>query len=147
MCEWQMTVDCVTFESMNETESAVMAVKLLHAALSLIGFGLGVAILYFFRPGLTVRVSIVAASALTLVTAILMGGDLFTAHLEEDKFTFLRRAGWFALGLLFGAGRGDRIVSLIRPKTAASPDKTDAGKAQPEKANPEQNSQEKSSSD
>jgi hypothetical protein len=109
---------------MSETESAILAVKLLHAGLSLVGFSLGVAILYFFRPGLTVRVAIVAASALTLATAILMGGDLFTAHLEQDKFTLLRRAGWFALGLLFGAGRGDRIVSMLRPAAKApEPDK------------------------
>lgn len=90
-------------------------VKLLHAGLSAAGFALGVAILYFFRPGITVRTAIVAASALTLISSILLGGDLFAAVLVEDRFTLLRRLGWFALGLLFGAGRGDRIVNWIRP--------------------------------
>ncbi|MFA6212056.1 MAG: hypothetical protein WC714_21625 [Candidatus Obscuribacterales bacterium] len=94
---------------------ALLMVKLLHAGLSVAGFSLGVAILFFFRPGITVRTAIVAASALTLVSSILLGGDLFSAVLVEDRFTLLRRLGWFALGLLFGAGRGDRIVNWIRP--------------------------------
>ena len=97
------------------TEAAILMVKLLHAGLSVAGFALGVAILYFYRPGITVRTAIVAGSALTLISSILLGGDLFAASLVEDRFTLLRRLGWFALGLLFGAGRGDRIVNWIRP--------------------------------
>ncbi len=96
-------------------DTAILMVKLLHAGLSLTGFALGVAILYFFRPGITVRTAIVAGSALTLVSSILLGGDLFAPVLVDDRFTLLRRLGWFALGLLFGAGRGDRIVNWIRP--------------------------------
>ncbi|MDP3507389.1 MAG: hypothetical protein Q8T09_05325 [Candidatus Melainabacteria bacterium] len=98
-----------------QIESAIFMVKLLHAGLSVAGFALGVAILYFFRPGITVRTAIVAGSALTLISSILLGGDLFAAVLVEDRFTLLRRLGWFAFGLLFGAGRGDRIVNWIRP--------------------------------
>ncbi len=97
------------------TEAAILMVKLLHAGLSVAGFSLGVAILFFGRPGLTVRTAIVAGSALTLVCSILLGGDLFSTVLVDDRFTALRRLGWFALGLLFGAGRGDRIVNWIRP--------------------------------
>lgn len=102
-------------ELQTTTESAVLMVKLLHAGLSAAGFALGVAILLFFRPGITVRTAIVAGSALTLVSSILLGGDLFAAVLVDDRFTLLRRLGWFALGLLFGAGRGDRVVNWIRP--------------------------------
>lgn len=96
-------------------EQNLLTLKLLNAGLSVAGFSLGVAILFFGRPGLTVRTAIVAGSALTLVCSILLGGDLFSTVLVEDRFTALRRLGWFALGLLFGAGRGDRIVNWIRP--------------------------------
>lgn len=97
------------------TEASILMVKLLHVGLSVAGFALGVAILYFYRPGITVRTAIVAGSALTLICSILLGGDLFAVALVEDRFTLLRHLGWFALGLLFGAGRGDRIVNWIRP--------------------------------
>ncbi|CAN5228288.1 hypothetical protein BH11CYA1_BH11CYA1_44610 [soil metagenome] len=100
---------------MSSDENAIQAIKLLHAGLSVAGFASGVAILYFGRPGITVRTAVVAASALTLVSSILLGGDLFATVIVDDRFTTLRRLGWFALGLLFGAGRGDRIVNWIRP--------------------------------
>ena len=96
-------------------EQNLLTLKLLHAGISVAGFSLVVAILFFGRPGLTVRTAIVAASALTLVCSILLGGDLFSTVLIDDRLTALRRLGWFSLGLLFGAGRGDRIVNWIRP--------------------------------
>ncbi len=100
---------------MSEPESAIFAIKLFYASLSAAGFVTGLLILYFGKPGLTIRMAIVASSALALVTAILMGGDLFTASNVPDRFTTLRQAGWFALGLLFGAGRGDKIVKYFPP--------------------------------
>ncbi len=100
---------------MSETETAILTVKLFYASLSAAGFITGLLILYFGKPGLTIRMAIVASSALALVTAILMGGDLFAASTVPDRFTALRQAGWFALGLLFGAGRGDKIVKYFPP--------------------------------
>ncbi len=98
---------------MSEAETAILTIKLFYAGLSVAGFVTGLLILYLGKPGLTIRMAIVASSALALVTAILMGGDLFTASTVPDRFTTLRQAGWFALGLLFGAGRGDKIVKYF----------------------------------
>lgn len=116
------------FDLMSPNESAaaaVLSVKLFHAALSAAGFIVGLLILYFFKPGITIRMAIVASSALALVTAILAGGDLFAATAVADRFSFLRQAGWFALGLLFGAGRGDKIVKYFPQAKVAKLEKTE----------------------
>lgn len=99
----------------------IFATKLFHAALSAIGFLLGIIILRYFRPGFTVRTGLVSFSALVLVMAILCCGDLFStepAMFQAVQVPFLKQAGWLALGLLFGAGRGDILVRWLDQRDA-----------------------------
>ena len=92
-----------------------MGSKPYFALLSALGFAVGIAILYFLRPGMTIRTIIVSCSALGLICAILMGGDLFAdeslAH--AGQISILKELGWFCLGLLFSSGRGDVIVAQL----------------------------------
>ena len=93
--------------------SVLLAPKLFFACLSGTGFLLGVLILYFLRPSMFARTLLVSGAALTLVSAILLSGDLFAGETVSDSYPLLKEAGWFALGLLFGSGRGDTIVYYI----------------------------------
>ncbi|MBN9395283.1 MAG: hypothetical protein J0H83_08565 [Candidatus Melainabacteria bacterium] len=93
-----------------------MGSKPYFALLSVCGFAVGIAILYFLRPGMTVRTVIVSISALGLICAILLGGDLFADEIASHSgqtLIGLKDLGWFCLGLLFSSGRGDVIVSQI----------------------------------
>lgn len=96
----------------------VLATKLTNAGISALGFTGGVAVLYFLRPGMAVRTILVSLSALVLVAAILLAGDLFATELASSKYPLLKEAGWFSLGLLFGTGRGDLIVSYFDRRKA-----------------------------
>lgn len=101
----------------------LLATKLFHAALSAIGFLLGIIILRFGRPGITVRTGLVSLSALVLIMAILCCGDLFStepAMFQAVQVPFLKQAGWLALGLLFGAGRGDIVVRWLDQRDSKS---------------------------
>ena len=96
--------------------SELISTKLFFAGRSLIGFLLSLFILKVFRPGTTVRLAFVSVSALVLCSAILMCGDLFSTEplpSSSRAVPFLKEAGWFFLGVLFGIGRGDFVVAYL----------------------------------
>lgn len=105
----------------------ILTAKLINASISAAGFVGGVVVLYFLRPSMAVRTVLVSAAALTLVAAILLAGDLFATEVVSTKYPFLKEAGWFSLGLLFGSGRGDLIVIYLdkrKEKSAVDSAKT-----------------------
>ena len=97
----------------------LLMTKAFYACLSLIAFLLSVLILKIFRPGMTFRVAAVSLSALVLCWAILACGDLFSLQspavsaVTVKAVPYLKEAGWFAMGLLFGIGRGDFLVRYL----------------------------------
>lgn len=100
-------------------ETDLLLTKLFYAGLSLVAFLLSVLILKVFRPNMTIRVVLVSVSALVLVMAILICGDMFSTDppnvsaVTVKLVPYLKEAGWFAMGMLFGIGRGDFLVAYL----------------------------------
>lgn len=100
-------------------ETDLLLTKLFYAGLSVVAFLLSILILKVFRPNMTVRVVLVSVSALVLVLAILICGDMFSTEppavsaVTIKIIPYLKEAGWFAMGMLFGIGRGDFVVAYL----------------------------------
>lgn len=100
-------------------DSDLLLTKLFYAGLSLVAFLLSILILKVFRPNMTVRVVLVSVSALVLVLSILVCGDMFSTEppavtaVTVKIVPYLKEAGWFAMGMLFGIGRGDFVVAYL----------------------------------
>lgn len=92
----------------------LMISKVYFALLSLIGFLLSVVVLRLVRPDVTARLYVLSVSALILCAAVWYCGDMFSTELlPTATVPFLKEMGWFALGTLFGIGRGDVIVHWL----------------------------------
>lgn len=102
-----------------------MGGKFYFALLSLIGFTGGLAILFFFKPGMTVRTFLVGGSALVLCVTIIFGGDLFVLE-PGGGHGYMKEMGWISLGLLFGSGRGEYVVAFLN-KIFAGKNNKDTG--------------------
>lgn len=141
-------------------DTDLLLTKLFYAGLSLVAFLLSILILKVFRPNMTVRVVLVSVSALVLVSAILICGDMFSTEspavsaVTVKLVPYLKEAGWFAMGMLFGIGRGDFVVSYLDKRDGIDYDELrkqaeddahkEVGKAQKEKSDPEKSESDKS---
>lgn len=80
--------------------------KILHVGYSILGMLVGMVVLVKFKPPLVPR----------MVIAVLLGFGLvycLTATGRSEYVTSIANLGWFALGLLFGIGRGEFIIEYI----------------------------------
>lgn len=141
-------------------DTELFLTKLFYAGLSVVAFLLSILILKVFRPNMTARVTLVSVSALVLVMAILICGDMFSTEppnvsaVTVKLVPYLKEAGWFAMGMLFGIGRGDFIVAYLDKrdgidydlmrKQAEDDAKKEVEKAQKEKSDPEKSESDKS---
>jgi hypothetical protein len=91
--------------------------KLLHVGYSILGMLISMVVLVKLKPSIVPRM--IVASLLGLVLVYCLGGPI-TGDQEKLKDTY--SVGWFALGLLFGIGRGEFVIAWLIRKFYGAPD-------------------------
>ena len=90
--------------------------KLMHVGYSVLGMLISMVILVKFKPTIVPRMV-----AGVLLGAVLVYCLVTPPAVDVATLTKFHDAGWFALGLMFGIGRGEFIIEYLTIKMFGSP--------------------------